>query len=132
LLRNANQQFVSKNIFIKSDKEHSKPLKVPIAHGEGRYFADEKLLDELESNGQVIYRYCDEAGEINDVSNPNGSFRGIAGIRNAQGNVFGMMPHPERACSALIGNTDGKKIIECLFIHPTAVQTKSEPVLSNF
>jgi phosphoribosylformylglycinamidine synthase len=92
----------------------NKALMVPIAHGEGRYYADDTLLDALEANGQVIYRYCDANGAITDAANPNGASRNIAGIRNAGGNVFGMMPHPERACSAALGNIDGRMILETL------------------
>jgi phosphoribosylformylglycinamidine synthase I len=117
LLRNNNQQFIGKNIFLHDEHFDAKPLKLPIAHGEGRYYADEKILDELEANGQVIYRYCDEAGNINDAGNPNGSLRNIAGICNKNRNVFGMMPHPERACSEALANTDGRYILESLFIN---------------
>jgi phosphoribosylformylglycinamidine synthase subunit PurQ / glutaminase len=113
LLRNANQQFISKNIYLKP--KSGKPLKLPIAHGEGRYFADERTLDELETEDQVLYRYCDEMGELHFSSNPNGSMRNIAGICNKTRNVFGMMPHPERACSDALGNTDGKFIFRELF-----------------
>ena len=113
LLRNANQQFVCKNVFIKG--ADGQALKIPVAHGEGRYYGNEQLLDWLESNGQVIYRYCNEAGEITDDSNPNGSLRNIAGIRNEAGNVFGMMPHPERATSDILGNTDGLTVFNQLF-----------------
>ncbi|MBI3139356.1 MAG: phosphoribosylformylglycinamidine synthase subunit PurQ [Sphingobacteriales bacterium] len=114
LLRNANQQFACKNVFITN--ETGKAYKVPIAHGEGRYFADEKTLDALEANDQVIYYYCDEQGQVTDAANPNGSTRHIAGICNAGRNVFGMMPHPERACSAALGNTDGRAIIRTLLM----------------
>ncbi|MGN6291654.1 MAG: phosphoribosylformylglycinamidine synthase subunit PurQ [Chitinophagaceae bacterium] len=114
LLRNANQQFVCKNVYIKNSSEDI--YKIPVAHGEGRYYADEKLLDELEANGQVIFRYCDENGHITPDANPNGALRNIAGICNAQRNVFGMMPHPERACSEVLGNTDGRQIIENLLM----------------
>jgi phosphoribosylformylglycinamidine synthase len=114
LLRNANQQFIGKNIFIKDTSEHI--YKVPIAHGEGRYFAEEKTLSELESNDQVIFRYCDEGGNITQEANPNGSARNIAGICNANRNVFAMMPHPERACSAALGNTDGRQILRNLLM----------------
>jgi phosphoribosylformylglycinamidine synthase len=114
LLRNANQQFIGKNIFIKDTGEHI--YKVPIAHGEGRYFADEKTLTELESNDQVIFRYCDESGNITQEANPNGSARNIAGICNAHRNVFAMMPHPERACSSALGNTDGRQILRNLLM----------------
>jgi phosphoribosylformylglycinamidine synthase len=113
LLRNSHQQFACKNIFMKGDDD--KVLKIPIAHGEGRYYGNEKLLDELEVNGQVIYRYCDEQGNITAGSNPNGSLRNIAGIRNRAGNVFGMMPHPERATSEILGNTDGLQVFDRLF-----------------
>lgn len=114
LLRNAHQQFVSKNIFIADDAKNV--YKIPIAHGEGRYFADENTLNELEANGQILYKYCDEKGRINDASNPNGAVRNIAGICNKNRNVFGMMPHPERATSIALGNTHGRTIIQNLFI----------------
>lgn len=117
LLRNANQQFIGKNVFLRGEGDQGKALKIPIAHGEGRYYADEKTLDELEANGQVIYRYCDEEGIINDAGNPNGSMRNIAGICNKTRNVIGMMPHPERACSEALGNIDGKAILKTLFLH---------------
>jgi len=115
LLRNANQQFICKNIYVKGVGS-TKALKVPIAHGEGRYYADDKILDELESNNLVLYRYCDEQGAITAESNPNGAIRNIAGIRNAAGNVFGMMPHPERACTQALGNIDGRIIIQQLLM----------------
>jgi len=114
LLRNANQQFVCKNVFIKGVGSN-KALKIPIAHGEGRYYADEQTLNRLEQNGQIILRYCDEQGNTTQEANPNGSVRNIAGICNESRNVFGMMPHPERACSPLLGNTDGRKVFETLF-----------------
>jgi len=113
LLRNNNQQYICKNIFVK-DAENN-VYKIPIAHGEGRYYADEQVLNSLEQNNQVILRYCDEQGEMAAASNPNGSVRNIAGICNEQRNVFGMMPHPERACSPLLGNTDGRKVFKMLF-----------------
>jgi phosphoribosylformylglycinamidine synthase subunit PurQ / glutaminase len=110
LLRNANQQFIGKNIYIKA--ENDQPLKLPIAHGEGRYYADDQLLDEMETNGQVIWKYCDAEGNITAESNPNGSTRSIAGICNKDRNVFGLMPHPERAVSEYLGNTDGRKLFQ--------------------
>ncbi|HSC36235.1 MAG TPA: phosphoribosylformylglycinamidine synthase subunit PurQ [Chitinophagaceae bacterium] len=115
LLRNANQQFICKNVYIKGIGSNQ-PLKIPVAHGEGRYYADKKILDALESNGQVIYRYCDAGGDITDAANPNGALRNIAGICNDQRNVFGMMPHPERATSEILGNTDGVTIIKSLLM----------------
>ena len=112
LLSNAQQQFACKNVFIKT--ENGSPLKIPIAHGDGRFYADEKLLNELESNNQILFRYCDEDGMVDEKNNPNGTVRNIAGIRNSKGNVFGMMPHPERATSAALSNIDGKKVFEIL------------------
>lgn len=108
LLRNAQQQFVCKNVLIRG--EHPEPLKIPVAHGEGRYYASNEVLDELERNNQVLYRYVNEAGEHTTEANPNGASRNIAGIRNKQGNIFGMMPHPERACNQKLSNKDGVKV----------------------
>lgn len=113
LLRNNNQQYICKNVFVKDIENNI--YKIPIAHGEGRYYADEATLDRLEKNGQVILQYCDSRGDITPEANPNGSVRNIAGICNEQRNVFGMMPHPERACSPVLGNTDGRKVFELLF-----------------
>lgn|SRR5690606_18966033 len=112
LLRNENQQFVCKNVFIKNPDDEI--FRIPVAHGEGRYYADEKTLDALEQGGQVIFRYCDETGKVSKEANPNGSARNIAGICNPSRNVFGMMPHPERACSVVLGNIDGREIIRDL------------------
>lgn len=95
--------------------EEGKALKIPVAHGEGRFFANEATLKELELNQQIIYRYCDEKGNINDNANPNGAIQNIAGICNKKRNVFGMMPHPERACSTALGNLDGKHVFNHLF-----------------
>ena len=114
LLRNNNQQYICKNVYITNDTE--KVYKIPIAHGEGRYYADEKILDELENKGQVIFRYCDENGSITKGANPNGAIRNIAGICNATHNVFGMMPHPERACSEALGNINGREILQTLLM----------------
>jgi len=127
LLRNDKQKFICKNLYLKpegyfkdlvlSDVESlQKSYKIPIAHGEGRYFAEDNILDELEANGQVIFRYSDENGNVVPEANPNGSLRNIAGICNATRNVFGMMPHPERACSAVLGNIDGQKILQVLLM----------------
>jgi phosphoribosylformylglycinamidine synthase I len=114
LLRNAQQQFVCKNVFIKEEGD-SIALKIPVAHGEGRYFASEEVLRSLNENNQVLYRYCDENGELTDTSNPNGATEAIAGICNEGRNVFGMMPHPERACSNILGNEDGRGVFGRLF-----------------
>lgn len=114
LLRNAHQQFVCKNVFIKEEGD-SAALKIPVAHGEGRYFASEEVLRSLNENNQVLYRYCDENGNLTDTSNPNGATEAIAGICNEGRNVFGMMPHPERACSNILGNEDGRVVFGRLF-----------------
>jgi phosphoribosylformylglycinamidine synthase len=87
--------------------EPGQVIHVPISHGEGRYVADKEALDDLEANGRVAFRYCDAEGAITPAANPNGSERNIAGIVNERGNVLGMMPHPERACEALMGGEDG-------------------------
>jgi phosphoribosylformylglycinamidine synthase len=122
LLRNQNQQFVCKNIYLKSENTVAsltkdvtgRPLMIPVAHGEGRYYADEATLDGLFKNNQVLFRYCDEFGNVVDAANPNGAIRNIAGICNKEKNVFGMMPHPERATSQALRNTDGQLIFQSL------------------
>jgi phosphoribosylformylglycinamidine synthase len=121
LLRNANQQFIGNNIYMKS--ENGPALKIPIAHGEGRFYANDKVLDELESNGQVLWKYCDAEGNITPESNPNGSTRNIAGICNKEGNVIGLMPHPERAVSEILGNTDGRKLFQQILNGKNATST---------
>ena len=123
LLRNESVKFNCNNVFIKAQTNNSKvtaqvdthyPLKIPIAHGEGRFYCDEKTLEELKANEQVLFRYCDENGKITIDSNPNGSLDNIAGICNSTRNVFGMMPHPERAIDADLYNTDGRSIFESI------------------
>ncbi len=115
LLQNANQQFICKNVFIQHNGGEA--LKIPIAHGEGRFHADAATLDHLEKNNQILFHYCTETGIVNDEANPNGAVRNIAGIRNEANNVFGMMPHPERATTAALNNLDGKKVFELLQIN---------------
>lgn len=117
LLRNANMQFVCKNVHITGSSENNKNniYKIPVAHGEGRYFAEESILDKMDTNNQVLFRYCNDKGIIHTDYSPNGSINNIAGICNKEGNVIGMMPHPERACSKALGNTDGIKIFSSLF-----------------
>ena len=114
LLKNANQQFICKNVHIIG--KENKALKIPIAHGEGRFQADEATIQSIIDNDQIIYRYCDENGNITPEANPNGTLHNIAGICNKERNVFGMMPHPERACSAKIGNTDGITVFNTLLL----------------
>ena len=112
LLGNGQQQFVSKNVYIKNN--NGAALKIPVAHGDGRYFAEDHILDELEKNDQVIFRYCDASGNLDAVANPNGACRNIAGISNKEKNVFGMMPHPERATAEALGNEDGREVFNLL------------------
>ncbi len=122
LLQNDHQKFVCKNVFLKSAEKESligmrvgeRVLKIPVAHGEGRYHADAETMQKLEENNQILFRYCNEAGEIHLDSNPNGATANIAGICNEGRNVFGMMPHPERATSETLGNTDGRLILSAL------------------
>ena len=89
-------------------------IRVPISHGEGRYYADKDTLQVLEEEGRVLFRYCDDDGSVTPESNPNGSLNGIAGIANREGNVLGMMPHPERCCEPLLGGTDGLYVFESI------------------
>ena len=123
LLRNNETKFICKNVYLKAEDSNcavtteldlSRAYKIPIAHGEGRYYADAKTLAEIEANKQVLFRYCDEKGLVTDAANPNGSLNNIAGICNANRNLFGMMPHPERAADPLLGNTDGLAIFKSI------------------
>lgn len=123
LMRNDSLRFVSKPVRLRVENVNSlfshryRPgqlLDIPIAHGEGRYTADEEALERLEAEGHVIFRYVDESGEPTEQGNPNGSARNIAGIINAGGNVLGMMPHPERAVDRLLGSTDGLALFQGL------------------
>jgi len=113
LLRNQYQQFICKNVYI-TDKDNE-VYKIPIAHGEGRYYANDATLDRLENEGKILFRYSNHDGNVAPEFNNNGSVRNIAGICNENGNVIGMMPHPERACSTVLGNTDGKRVFNKLF-----------------
>jgi phosphoribosylformylglycinamidine synthase len=124
LLRNTNMKFNCKNVHLKAGNtdlvatrkiDANEVLCVPIAHGEGRFYCDEQTLAEIEANGQVFFRYCDENGNITDEANPNGSLNNIAGICNATKNVFGMMPHPERCATDYLLNVDGKKVFDSIF-----------------
>jgi phosphoribosylformylglycinamidine synthase len=89
-------------------------LRVPVSHGEGNYYADDATIAQLEEEGRVLFRYCQASGVVTDSANPNGSAHGIAGILNQQGNVLGMMPHPERSCETLLGSADGKLIFQSI------------------
>lgn len=121
LMRNWSQQFIAEFIRIRVETTATpftascapgEVLRMPIAHGEGRYTADPATLRAIEKRGQVVFRYCDEHGEVTDESNPNGSMNGIAGIRNERGNVVGLMPHPERASEEFLGSADGRILFE--------------------
>ena len=90
------------------------PIKIPIAHGEGRYFASKETIQDLESNDQILFKYCDKGGKITTSSNPNGSIKNIAGVCNKDRNVFGMMPHPERAADIELNSTNGRKLFESI------------------
>jgi phosphoribosylformylglycinamidine synthase len=123
LLHNDNQKYICKNLFIKAATQDSlltrqlnadKAYKIPIAHAEGRYFASPEEIQKLKSNKQILFQYCDETGQINKAVNPNGSLENIAGVCNVNRNVFGMMPHPERAADSILGNTDGREIFESI------------------
>lgn len=122
LLHNEGQKFISRNTYIRCATRNTaltnavpdRALKIPIAHGEGRYHADAATLKMLKDKDQVLFRYCDAEGRTIDTANPNGSKDNIAGICNAGRNVFGMMPHPERAADSRLGNTDGKFLFDSL------------------
>ena len=116
LLQNANTKFICKNVFITGEEHNNHQVhKIPVAHGEGRYYIGGEGFEELEKNRQIIYRYCNEEGNVHEDHSPNGSLNGIAGICNKERNVFGMMPHPERASSYILGNIAGRKIFDELF-----------------
>jgi phosphoribosylformylglycinamidine synthase subunit PurQ / glutaminase len=119
----SGRHYTCKNIYLAAQNNNTaltrgilktKALTIPIAHGEGRYYADAATLEKLNKNGQIIFKYCNEKGEVTPESNPNGSLENIAGICNETKNVFGMMPHPERASDEHLGNTDGKAILNSL------------------
>ena len=123
LLRNKNLKFINKDIHVKvmnnetnftNKYKKNDILKINIAHNEGNFFTDDKHLNELKENNLIAFKYCDEEGNINDQSNPNGSLENIAGIYNLRKNILGMMPHPERMVDKLISNTDGVNLFTSL------------------
>jgi phosphoribosylformylglycinamidine synthase len=123
LLHNQSRKFICRNVQLKpvsrraclsQEIDVNASLTVPIAHGEGNYFIDHDGLKKLQDQDQILFRYCDENGKVNPWSNPNGSIDNIAGVANEGMNVFGMMPHPERAASSDLGNTDGAAILSGL------------------
>lgn len=123
LLRNQSLSFICKDVFLKT-KNNSTPftknlqmdevLRIPIAHGEGNFYIDQDGLKEIQDNNQIVFQYCDINGSVTDEANPNGSMNNIAGIVNKQGNVLGMMPHPERYSDKLLGFDDGLKIFKSI------------------
>jgi phosphoribosylformylglycinamidine synthase subunit PurQ / glutaminase len=121
LIRNRDLQFHCEHVFLKTNNfdtpftncvPDGKVLKIPIAHGEGCYFADDATLETLKVNGRILWQYCDAQGNLTETANPNGSLLNIAGICNERGNVAGLMPHPERASESILGSDDGKWIFE--------------------
>ncbi|MDQ3950985.1 MAG: phosphoribosylformylglycinamidine synthase I, partial [Gemmatimonadota bacterium] len=129
LLRNDRLQFVSEHVRVRVENAQTlftgeyaegQVLTVPIAHGDGRYTADEETLDRLEEDGRVVFRYVGAGGDVDEAWNPNGSMRAIAGIINEDGNVLGMMPHPERAVDPLLGSADGRALFESMLARVAA------------
>jgi len=123
LMRNANLKFVCRDVWLKvggtatpftAGYEADQVIRIPVAHHDGNYFAEDAILDRLEGEGRVVFRYCDAGGAFSDAANPNGSQRHIAGIVNDAGNVLGMMPHPERLISSALGGADGRAMFEGL------------------
>lgn len=124
LVRNAELHFACERVQLRVENvataftgacEPGEVLTLPIAHGEGRYVADNEVLGRLEAENRVLFRYCDADGAVTDEANPNGSLNSIAGIVNEQGNVCGLMPHPERAVEGLLGGTDGQRLFASVF-----------------
>jgi phosphoribosylformylglycinamidine synthase len=123
MLKNKSLQFVCKDVYLTVENRSTvfsketnldKKLKLPVAHGDGNYFADEKTLKNLVENKQIVFKYSSRNGEKKESDNPNGSVMNIAGIINKRGNILGMMPHPERSCNPILGKTDGVFIFNSL------------------
>jgi phosphoribosylformylglycinamidine synthase subunit PurQ / glutaminase len=123
LIRNASLRFVCRDTYVRVENDQTPftravskgdVLGIPVAHGEGNFVADQEVIDALESEGRVVLRYCDAAGNVTPESNPNGSANNIAGIINESGNVMGMMPHPERCVESILGSTDGLAIFNSI------------------
>jgi phosphoribosylformylglycinamidine synthase subunit PurQ / glutaminase len=121
MLRNRDLKFHCEHVHIRVEQidtpftgacRRGQVLRIPIAHGEGNYFADPEVIARLEANRQIVFRYTDAAGVVTDAANPNGAAAGIAGLCNETRNVVGLMPHPERACESMLGSTDGRVIFE--------------------
>ena len=131
LISNESLRFVCRDVYVRVERGNIPAmnginkgdlLKMPVAHHDGNYFADDATIKMLEENGQVVLRYCNENGEVTKEANPNGSLSNIAGICNERGNVFGLMPHPERNAEALLGGMDGQKLFDALICPPERVE----------
>jgi phosphoribosylformylglycinamidine synthase subunit PurQ / glutaminase len=123
LMRNAALKYICRDVHLRVERQDTPytarikqgtVLKIPIGHGEGCYFAPEEVLKELEEKRQVVFRYCDENGQVTAGSNPNGSLRAIAGVCNARGNVLGLMPHPDRCAEEALGNMQGRRVFDSI------------------
>lgn len=130
LLKNIRQKFICKNAYIKpvstsslmtASLDHQRCYKIPVAHADGRYFAPEDTLKALQDNDQILFQYCDSSAKVSEESNFNGSALSIAGVTNKQKNVFGLMPHPERAADEVLGNIDGRYLLESLLAENVSV-----------
>ena len=137
LIRNDNLSFVCKDVLLKVENADTTftntcsvgdILRIPVAHGEGRFIASDEVIAELEDQGRVVFRYVNAAGEATADANPNGSLNNIAGIMNAAGNVMGMMPHPERAAEDILGCSDGMRVFASLVASIKQKQAASQPV----
>lgn len=135
LLRNSSLRFVCKYVNIRVENNatrftsacrNGEVLEIPVAHGDGNYFAEDQTLQRLMDNNQIVFKYCDREGGVTEASNPNGAELNIAGIINESGNVLGMMPHPERAADAVLHHTDGRKIFDSIIQNFTGIERTTE------
>ena len=137
MLRNRSLSFICQDVYVRVENaatpftsrcEPAQVLKIPIAHADGSYYTDEVTLSQVKANAQVVFRYCTADGKVTEEANPNGSLDNIAGIRNAAGNVMGMMPHPERCAEAVLGNEDGRLIFLSMLEAPEQARKETTPV----
>jgi phosphoribosylformylglycinamidine synthase I len=138
LLRNKSLRFLCRYVQLRVENAETRftnlckqgeVLQIPIAHGDGNYFAEEETIKRLEDGGQIVFRYCDRFGATTEEANPNGSIGNIAGIINQRGNILGLMPHPERAADPVLGHTDGRKIFQSLIQSVTQQTVIDEALL---
>lgn len=139
LLRNSGLNFVCRDVFLNvanastpftSSYAQNQIIRIPVAHGDGNYYADVETISKLETNNQVVFRYCNQAGQLTEDANPNGSINNIAGVINERGNVLGMMPHPERYADSLLGCADGRGVFESLELFGLSNSTKTVESIS--